>query len=205
MPHGRVLPPGEFNVMIPVPCATLQGAVTWRNQCYDHVTLQGIRIPSAILKIVIRHIFFVFLQFGLRRAAAFVSSPIHLFRYASARLWNQFPDSFRQPHPDQSHSRFLLSLSSSFHYHHFCRLIGLLYFLLHAQNPPFSQVPSVVDYWYQTYRIQTVWYRIVLCAASVRGATIGQSQGYDVSRCCSNRSLQPVRRGTSALLFIAVA
>ena len=95
--HCRVLPPGEFNVMIPVPCATLQGAVTWRNQCYDHVTLQGIRIPSAILKIVIRHIFFVFLQFGLRRAAAFVSSPIHLFRYASARLWNQFPDSFRQP------------------------------------------------------------------------------------------------------------
>jgi len=39
-----VLPPGEFNVMIPEP----------------HATLQGVKIPSAILKIVFRHIFFVF-------------------------------------------------------------------------------------------------------------------------------------------------
>ena len=54
MPHCRVLPPGEFNVMIPVPraAATLQGAVTWRNQCHDRATLQGVRIPSAIFKIV---------------------------------------------------------------------------------------------------------------------------------------------------------
>jgi len=59
MPYCRVLPYGEFNVMIPVPCATLQGEVTWRNQCHDRATLQGVRTPSAILKIVFCH-FFVF-------------------------------------------------------------------------------------------------------------------------------------------------
>ena len=42
--HCRVLPLGEFSVMIPEP----------------HVTLQGVRIPSAILKIVFRHILFYF-------------------------------------------------------------------------------------------------------------------------------------------------
>jgi len=80
--HCRVLPLGEFTVTIPEPHATLQGAVIWRNQCHDRATLQGVRIPSAILKIVLRHIlcFFWFLmQFRLLRAAAFVSSPIHLF------------------------------------------------------------------------------------------------------------------------------
>ena len=61
------------------PHATLQGAVTWRNQCLDRATLQGVIIPSAILKIVFGHIlFFVLMQFRLWRAAAFVSSPIHL-------------------------------------------------------------------------------------------------------------------------------
>jgi len=48
----RVLPLGEFTVMIPEAHATLQGAVTWQNQCRDRATLQGVRIPSAILKIV---------------------------------------------------------------------------------------------------------------------------------------------------------
>jgi len=48
--HYRVLPLGEFTVTIPVPHATLQGAVTWRNQCHDRATLHGVRIPSAILK-----------------------------------------------------------------------------------------------------------------------------------------------------------
>jgi len=33
--HCRVLPLGEFTVMIPVQHATLQGAVTWQNQCHD--------------------------------------------------------------------------------------------------------------------------------------------------------------------------
>jgi len=57
----QVLPLGEFTVMIPQPHATLQSAVTCRNQCHDRATLQGVRIPSAILKIVFRHIFcFVF-------------------------------------------------------------------------------------------------------------------------------------------------
>jgi len=78
LPHCKVLPPGEFNgmssqrqvshcrmlslgeftVMILEPHATLQGAVTWRNQCHDLATLQGVRIPSAILKIVFRYILF---------------------------------------------------------------------------------------------------------------------------------------------------
>ena len=68
MPHCRVLPPGEFTVMI---------SVSW--SCH-----------IAGLKNSIRHIenrfsqffnyFFVFLmQFGLWRAATFVLSPIHLF------------------------------------------------------------------------------------------------------------------------------
>jgi len=48
----RVLPLGEFTVMNPEPHATMQGAVTWRNQCHDHATLQGVRIPIAILKFI---------------------------------------------------------------------------------------------------------------------------------------------------------
>jgi len=45
------------------------------------ITLQGVKIPSAILKIVLRHILFLLLlmQFRLWETAAFVSSPIHLF------------------------------------------------------------------------------------------------------------------------------
>jgi len=56
--HCRVLSLGEFTVTIPEPHATLQGAVTWRNQCHERATLQGVRIPSAILKIILRHILF---------------------------------------------------------------------------------------------------------------------------------------------------
>jgi len=63
--HCRVLPLSEFTVMIPEPHATLQGAVTWRNRCHDRTTLQGVRIPSAVLKIVFRHILFLKMQFGL--------------------------------------------------------------------------------------------------------------------------------------------
>jgi len=37
--HCKVLPLGEFTVMIPVPHATLQGELTWRNQCHDRATL----------------------------------------------------------------------------------------------------------------------------------------------------------------------
>ena len=56
--HFMVLPVGEFTVTIPEPHATLQGAVTWQNQCHDRATLQGVRIQSVILKIVLRHILF---------------------------------------------------------------------------------------------------------------------------------------------------
>jgi len=82
LPYCRVLPLGEFTVMVPEPHTTLQSAVTWRNQCQDRATLQGLIILSAILKIVFRHfLFFVcfLMHFGLWRSAAFVSSQIHLF------------------------------------------------------------------------------------------------------------------------------
>ena len=61
--HCRVLPLGEFTVTIPEPHATLQGAVTWRNQCHDRATLQGVIIPSAILKIVFSPYFILFFWF----------------------------------------------------------------------------------------------------------------------------------------------
>ena len=44
--------------MIPEPHATLQGAVTWRNQCHDRATLQGVIIPSAMF-FAIFYFFFV--------------------------------------------------------------------------------------------------------------------------------------------------
>jgi len=48
--HCRVLPLGEFTVMFPEP----------------HATFQGVRIPSAILKMFFAIFYFVFLmQFGL--------------------------------------------------------------------------------------------------------------------------------------------
>jgi len=58
--HCRVLPLDEFNLMIPEPHATLQGAVTWRNQCHDHATLQGVRIPSRHIAHCCSPYFFVF-------------------------------------------------------------------------------------------------------------------------------------------------
>jgi len=48
-----MLPLGEFTATIPEPHAALQDAVTWRNQCHDRATLQGVRIPSAILKYIL--------------------------------------------------------------------------------------------------------------------------------------------------------
>jgi len=65
--HCRVLPVSEFTVTIPEPHATSQGAVTWRNQCRDRATLQGVRIPSTILKIVfaIFYLFLFLMQFRL--------------------------------------------------------------------------------------------------------------------------------------------
>jgi len=47
--------------MIPEPHATLHGAVTWQNQCHDRATLQGVRIPSAIIENRFFAIFYLFL------------------------------------------------------------------------------------------------------------------------------------------------
>jgi len=68
--HCRVLPLDEITVMIPESHATLQGAVTWRNQCHDRATLQGVIIPSAILKIVCRHVLFFFVFNAVRALAS---------------------------------------------------------------------------------------------------------------------------------------
>jgi len=78
VPHRHLV--NSFTVTIPEPHATVQGIVTWQNQCHDRATLQGVRIPSGILKIVfaIFYFFLFLMQFRLWRAAAFVSSPIHL-------------------------------------------------------------------------------------------------------------------------------
>jgi len=57
LPHCRVLPPGEFTVMIPEPHATLQGAANWWIHCHDPEPRAGCKNSSAILKIVFRHIF----------------------------------------------------------------------------------------------------------------------------------------------------
>jgi len=57
-----VLPLGEFTVMIPEPHATLQGAVTWRNQCHDCATLQGCNNSIRHIENRFFAIFFVFLN-----------------------------------------------------------------------------------------------------------------------------------------------
>jgi len=51
---------GHLTPLHPEPHVTLhlQGAVTWRNQCYDRVIMQDVRIPSAVLKVVFSHILF---------------------------------------------------------------------------------------------------------------------------------------------------
>ena len=59
-----MLPLDEFTVIIPEPHATLDGAVTWLNQCHHRATLRGVKIPSAVLKIVFRHMLFFFCFFN---------------------------------------------------------------------------------------------------------------------------------------------
>jgi len=121
--HCRVLPPGEFTVIIPELCVTSQGAASGRIQCHvipePRITLQGAATwwiqchdsratchiagcshltksmswschiagcKNSICHIENRFlpyfIFFFLMQFRLWRAAAFVSSPIHLYCYA---------------------------------------------------------------------------------------------------------------------------
>jgi len=72
-----------------------------------------------------------------------------LFRYASPRLWNQLPDSFRQPRQSC-----LDSPSSSFP----CQLISIIIttliihhsftLSLQAQNLPFQQILPTLDFFY---------------------------------------------------------
>ena len=78
LPHCGVLLAGEFNVMIPVLPVTLQGAAIWWIHCRDsratcHIAgcshlsksmlwschIAGCKNPTAILKIVFRHIIFL--------------------------------------------------------------------------------------------------------------------------------------------------
>ena len=83
LPHCRVLPPGEFNVMISELRATLQGAATGRIECHDramHIAGCKNSLHHTEKKSFFATFYFLLLmQFRLRRAAAFVSSPIHLF------------------------------------------------------------------------------------------------------------------------------
>ena len=70
----------------------------------------------------------------------------HSFSYASPRLWNQLPDSFRQPHHSRldspPHPLLNSSLTSSTSIHHSFTLS------LQAQNLSFQQILSTVDFCY---------------------------------------------------------
>jgi len=108
--HCRVLPPSEFNGMSSratyyiAGCCHLVISLSWFQSHMPHfmvqspgesnATLQGVRILSAILKIVFRHIlFFWFLmQFRLWWVAAFVSSPIHLLETVIYIMWLDLAD-----------------------------------------------------------------------------------------------------------------
>ena len=94
LPYCRVLPTGEFNVMIPELRVTLQGGATgkFNGRILCHVipqppailqgaTLQGVITPSTILKIVVRHFLFFNAVWALTiadRRLSFVSSSIDL-------------------------------------------------------------------------------------------------------------------------------
>ena len=71
------------------------------------------------------------------------------FRYASPRLWNQLPDSFRQPHhsclDSPPHPLLNSSLTSFPLYRHPSLLHSLS---LQAQNIPFQQILPTVDFFY---------------------------------------------------------
>ena len=70
------------------------------------------------------------------------------FRYASPRLWNQLPDSFRQPHHSRldsitsSTSQLVSVIIPTLVIHHSFTLS------LQAQNLPFQQILPTVDFFY---------------------------------------------------------
>jgi len=71
--------------VIPEPCITLQGAATWWIHCHDSTATSHIAWCKNSIRLIENRYspyfnFFLFLmQFRLWRAAAFVSSPIHVF------------------------------------------------------------------------------------------------------------------------------
>jgi len=88
--HCRVLPLGEFTLVIPEPHATLQGAVTWRNQCHDRATLQDVIISTAILKIVFRHIFFFKWSLGFDERRLSYGWRFWSFHFGGPLGWRHF-------------------------------------------------------------------------------------------------------------------
>jgi len=72
LPHYRVMPLGEFTVMIPQPHATVRVQSLDGNQCHDRATLQGVIIPSVILKVVFSP-YFIFIFICLNAVWALTS------------------------------------------------------------------------------------------------------------------------------------
>jgi len=72
--------------MISEPHATLRGAATWRNQCHDHATLQGVRMPSTMLKSFFAIFYYFLLQFGDLTSGGFriVSDTLVYYQIISA-------------------------------------------------------------------------------------------------------------------------
>ena len=80
IPISRTFGRSQWHV-IPEPPATLQGAVTWRNQCHDACHIAGCKNSTRHIENRFFAVFYFILflmQFRHWRAAAFVSSPIHL-------------------------------------------------------------------------------------------------------------------------------
>jgi len=63
------------------------------------------------------------------------------FRYASPRLWNQLPDSYRQPRQSCS-THLLIHLSAHLYYHHHSHHSSLLHSFTPGSKPTFSTNPS---------------------------------------------------------------
>jgi len=98
--HCRVLP-------LDSRASTLQGAVTWQNQCHYRATLQGVIISSAILKIVFCHILFCIffkcnsgfnerqLSYRLRYTCSLSPVKVHIWQQNMCTWWMQVIDGIR--------------------------------------------------------------------------------------------------------------
>jgi len=69
---------------------------------------------------------------------------VRSFRYASPRLWNQLPDSFRQPLSLASHvsTHLFIHLSAHLYYHHHSHHPSLIHSFTPGPKPTFSTNPS---------------------------------------------------------------